>query len=1018
MKLDLYHRPHSRLGLHLPPSSGLATNDMAWALDKMQQMQCAWATIMDDGGGSSLEINPNYGKSTLQMLLDRGIEPIVRIYASPHAHFDSRMMDTARRLKEAGVYYLFYINEPEVGGTEWGDHLPKDWVEIVTRNCVDFAYRVIPLGLYPGFWATTTWQFPDPNGNLINPLLFYMTQRERDDLFVNGPSWWAIHPYSKNHPIDYPFDDVNVLGTPMTHTEYQAKLDEVDLHYRQTQHLWVFDDYQTSEHHINLLRTPHPDASLRDDVCFNMFRGFNEYILKPAGLVDYCPIIATELGPCVGDRDDGRYPKVTPLEQIKMIETELRVATATPNFFGLTFWISGCQRLDIVTKDSFEDQSWWTDRHNEPFNLQGEMPIVPHLIASQTMSKLYPHVQNYTPEVREMIRVAQPPYVKLMGGALKAEVINEIKSMVPGVKIIGRYHVETQPYDRPAWNAANLVAVIAGLDCANMVWAWESYNEAATGALNAEQVDLLDQFFAAFHRLVQEQFNVEHTIVINSPVGNLGWSGEPSPADFQRSLALYGTVVSFHCYEYHQAPANDRTAYLFRWQTLREQVLAQFPTKQFLLTEVGVTHATIPGQPDTGWRALDSFYSRAEYLQVLRDLDAEMKPYNDVLGACVFQTGANPDWATFESTSEVREIRMGEVDLPVYETPIRVLVDEMVQTMELEDYLAAVVPAEMPALWPLEALKAQAVAARTYALWRIEHPAGATFDLYADARDQVYNPSMIHPNSTAAVQATQSVYVEPQPTRYISKCGRVDCSYCQGSHGYQDKTWDGRLCQYGAKSMAELGSDYRIILKHYYGDIHFSDEDVPPGEIMDSTIICDLTDANKYNVTIKPAQVVAGQGYWQVKYFKNLTANDGRHNFYCDVLKEGLRQYGTFIQASWPAGGPMPVTFQIEKPANEPGGNMAINKHDFLTFTVMGDAPSEQIVNVNTNFNGDPQTGSSLYHWSFEGVWQWAIAGGAVPPAPEVDPFTTEDWQQLNTAQQALVVAQQNIDAIMTRHLH
>ena len=57
--------------------------------------------------------------------------------------------------------------------------------------------------------------------------------------------------------------------------------------------------------------------------------------------------------PCVGDREDGRYPKITPQEQIKMIDEELRIATETPNFFGITFWISGCQRLGIVTADSF-----------------------------------------------------------------------------------------------------------------------------------------------------------------------------------------------------------------------------------------------------------------------------------------------------------------------------------------------------------------------------------------------------------------------------------------------------------------------------------------------------------------------------------------------------------------------------------------------------------------------------------------------------------------------------------------
>jgi len=51
-------------------------------------------------------------------------------------------------------------------------------------------------------------------------------------------------------------------------------------------------------------------------------------------------------------------------------------------------------------------------------------------------------------------------------------------------------------------------------------------------------------------------------------------------------------------------------------------------------------------------------------------------------------------------------------------------------------YLYGVVPAEMPTSWPLEAVKAQAVAARSYAL-RSLRP-GGTFDVFADTRSQVY----------------------------------------------------------------------------------------------------------------------------------------------------------------------------------------------------------------------------------------------------------------------------------------
>jgi len=61
-----------------------------------------------------------------------------------------------------------------------------------------------------------------------------------------------------------------------------------------------------------------------------------------------------------------------------------------------------------------------------------------------------------------------------------------------------------------------------------------------------------------------------------------------------------------------------------------------------------------------------------------------------------------------------------------------------VNVVGMEKYLRGVVPSEMPASWMLPALKAQAVAARSYA-FATRNPAG-DFDAYADTRSQVYGP--------------------------------------------------------------------------------------------------------------------------------------------------------------------------------------------------------------------------------------------------------------------------------------
>lgn len=60
----------------------------------------------------------------------------------------------------------------------------------------------------------------------------------------------------------------------------------------------------------------------------------------------------------------------------------------------------------------------------------------------------------------------------------------------------------------------------------------------------------------------------------------------------------------------------------------------------------------------------------------------------------------------------------------------------VVNAVDLEDYVRDVIGGEMPHRWPLAALEAQSVAARSYALATM-HP-GRRFDLFADDRSQVY----------------------------------------------------------------------------------------------------------------------------------------------------------------------------------------------------------------------------------------------------------------------------------------
>ena len=83
---------------------------------------------------------------------------------------------------------------------------------------------------------------------------------------------------------------------------------------------------------------------------------------------------------------------------------------------------------------------------------------------------------------------------------------------------------------------------------------------------------------------------------------------------------------------------------------------------------------------------------------------------------------------------------------------------EVVNVLDVEAYLRGVVPAEMSASWPMAALEAQAVAARSYALSSL-HPA-ADYDLCATVDCQVYRGmDAENPRSDRAVAATEGVVV-------------------------------------------------------------------------------------------------------------------------------------------------------------------------------------------------------------------------------------------------------------------
>jgi stage II sporulation protein D len=100
----------------------------------------------------------------------------------------------------------------------------------------------------------------------------------------------------------------------------------------------------------------------------------------------------------------------------------------------------------------------------------------------------------------------------------------------------------------------------------------------------------------------------------------------------------------------------------------------------------------------------------------------------------------------------------------------------VVNVVNVDEYLLGVVPQEMPSGWHVEALKAQAVAARTYALRHVGEWAGEGFDLVDTTRDQAYGGL----NAEKATTATAVAITRGQVLTYN---GQLAGTYYHSSSG-------------------------------------------------------------------------------------------------------------------------------------------------------------------------------------------------------------------------------------------
>lgn len=133
-----------------------------------------------------------------------------------------------------------------------------------------------------------------------------------------------------------------------------------------------------------------------------------------------------------------------------------------------------------------------------------------------------------------------------------------------------------------------------------------------------------------------------------------------------------------------------------------------------------------------------------------------------------------------------------------------------VNYVDLESYIASVVGAEVSPSWPIAALKAQAIAARSYALVHYIRPANPLYDLGNTQRWQVYRGINAEWNTTRqAAKETTGVFLS-------YKGGVVESMYA-ASDDIVTNVFGGRgMSQNGALSLAQQGYTYKQILDRYY----------------------------------------------------------------------------------------------------------------------------------------------------------------------------------------------------------
>lgn len=145
----------------------------------------------------------------------------------------------------------------------------------------------------------------------------------------------------------------------------------------------------------------------------------------------------------------------------------------------------------------------------------------------------------------------------------------------------------------------------------------------------------------------------------------------------------------------------------------------------------------------------------------------------------------------------------------------------VVNEVGIEEYIEGVLPAEMSNQWPYEALKAQAVVARSFALANLDKFRAQGFDLSDDNRSQAYGDiDKFTPQTSRAVRETQG-----QVLTWNGKILSTFFHSCCGGHTGSVGTIWGSLTA-APKPLRGVSDRFCVLSPEYNWDAYFATDDI------------------------------------------------------------------------------------------------------------------------------------------------------------------------------------------------